>query len=265
MSQPAPSAAPSTETPSTTPPGSDRRDRPENPVRAEPHAGSGLAQRLNWLRAGVLGANDGIISVAATVVGVAGATTAVGPVMAAGTAAVVGGAISMALGEYVSVSSSSDSQQALIEKERRELEEDPEGELEELVGLYMDRGLSEPTARKVAEEFTAQDPLQAHLRAELNLDEDEVLSPWHAAGASFVAFLAGAILPFLTIILAPVDVRVPLTFVVTLIALAITGAVGAWLGGAPKLRATLRVVIGGALALIVTFGIGALLGATGVV
>jgi vacuolar iron transporter family protein len=235
-----------------------------HPGRSEPHTGGDVGQRLNWLRAGVLGANDGIVSVAATVVGVAGATTASGPVFIAGTAAVVGGAISMALGEYVSVSSSSDSQNALIAKERRELALDPDGELQELIRLYQGQGLSEPTARKAAEEFTARDPLQAHLRAELHMDEESVVSPWRAAGASFIAFLMGALLPFLTILLAPQDVRVPVTFVVTLLALAATGAVGAWLGGAPRLRATMRVVGGGALALAATFAVGSWLGASGV-
>ncbi|MGW5853084.1 VIT1/CCC1 transporter family protein [Micrococcus sp. NPDC055215] len=227
---------------------------------AEPHAQNGLQQRLNWLRAGVLGANDGIVSVAATVVGVAGATTAVAPVMLAGAAAVVGGAVSMALGEYVSVSSSSDSQKALIQKERCELAADPEGEFEELVELYEAEGLSRPTAESVARELTEKDALTAHLRMELGMREDDVVSPWAAAGASFVAFLLGALLPFLTIILAPVDIRVPLTFATTLLALAVTGAVGAWLGGARPIPAMLRVVLGGALALALTFAVGAWLG-----
>ncbi|MDO5635412.1 MAG: VIT family protein [Micrococcus sp.] len=224
-----------------------------------------MAHRLNWLRAGVLGANDGIVSVAATVVGVAGATTGNTAVLVAGTAAVVGGAISMALGEYVSVSSASDSQNALIAKERRELEEDPEGEFLELKGLYMEQGLSERTAHQVAEELTTHDALGAHLRTELHMDEDEVVSAWHAAGASFLAFVIGALLPFLTIVLAPEEIRVGLTFAVTLVALGITGATGAALGGARVLPATLRVVIGGALALAVTFGVGAWLGTSGVV
>lgn len=229
-------------------------------ARTEPHSSTGLQGRLNWLRAGVLGANDGIVSVAATVVGVAGATSAVAPVAIAGTAAVVGGAVSMALGEYVSVSSSSDSQKALIAKERRELDEDPEGELEELVELYEADGLSRPTAELVARELTEKDALTAHLRMELGMAEDDVVSPWHAAGASFIAFLLGALLPFLTIVLAPVDIRVPLTFGITLVALALTGWVGAWLGGANPLRPVVRVVLGGALALGLTFAVGAWLG-----
>ena len=243
----------------------DHRERPEPHSNGNGDGGRNLAQRLNWLRAGVLGANDGIVSVAATVVGVAGATTGNGPVMVAGAAAVIGGAISMALGEYVSVSSSSDSQQALIAKERQELAEDPEGELEELVQMYQDMGLSEPTARAAAEEMTEKDALGAHLRAEMNLHEDEVLSAWAAAGASFISFLIGALLPFLAIILTPEPIRIPVTFGITLVALALTGAVGAWLGQARVLPATLRVVVGGALALAVTFGVGAWLGASGVV
>lgn len=232
--------------------------------RPEPHGSGSAVHRLNWLRAGVLGANDGIVSVAATVVGVAGATAGNTAVMVAGTAAVVGGAISMALGEYVSVSSSSDSQNALIAKEKRELAEDPEGEFQELKEIYRSHGLTEETAHRVAEELTAHDALGAHLQAELHMDEDEVVSPWHAAGASFLAFLLGALLPFLTIVLAPEAVRVPLTFATTLVALAATGATGAWLGGARVLPATLRVVTGGALALAVTFGVGAWLGVSGV-
>ncbi|MCU1530954.1 MAG: protein of unknown function transrane [Arthrobacter sp.] len=230
----------------------------------EPHRND-VAQRLNWLRAGVLGANDGIVSVAAIVVGVAGATTSTGPILVAGAAGVVGGAISMALGEYVSVSSQSDSQKALIEKERRELLEQPEEEFEELTAIYQGKGLSAGTARTVARELTARDALAAHLDAELNIDETDIVSPWHAALASAIAFLAGAILPMLAILLPPENIRVPLTFVAVLVALAATGALGAWIGGASKIRAAVRVVVGGALALVATFLIGNLLGASGVI
>lgn len=229
----------------------------------EPH-GDDVAQRLNWLRAGVLGANDGIVSVAAIVVGVAGVTTDSGPILVAGAAGVVGGAISMALGEYVSVSSQRDSQQALIDKERRELLEDPAEELEELAAIYLAKGLSAKTARAVALELTEHDALAAHLSAELNIDETDIVSPWHAAFASAAAFLAGAVLPMLAILLPPENIRVPLTFVAVLLALAITGSVGAWIGGSPKWKAAARVVTGGALALVATFGIGNLLGASGV-
>ncbi len=226
----------------------------------EPHR-EGLAQRLNWLRAGVLGANDGIVSVAAVVVGVAGATSSVPAIVTAGLAALVGGAISMALGEYVSVSSQRDSEHALIAKERRELAEMPEQELAELTGLYEAKGLKPETARQVAIELTEHDALAAHLSAELGIDQDDVVSPWHAAFASAIAFTIGGILPMLTI-LTPAAVRIPLTFVVVLVALAVTGYVAAWIGGSSRGRAMLRVVIGGALALAATFAIGALLGTT---
>ena len=234
-------------------------DSPAGAHPDEPHR-QGLAQRLNWLRAGVLGANDGIVSTAAVVVGVAGATSEVGPVLIAGLAALVGGAISMALGEYVSVSSQRDSEHALIQKESRELAEDPEAEFAELVGLYEAQGLSRETATRVATELTASDALKAHLAVELNIDAEDVVSPWAAAIASAVAFTVGAILPMLTILLAPVEVRVPLTFVAVLVALAVTGYLAAWIGGARRGRAILRTVIGGALALGATYAVGALFG-----
>ncbi|CEG86620.1 Putative Integral membrane protein [Propionibacterium freudenreichii] len=230
----------------------------------EPHRG-GIAQRLNWLRAGVLGANDGIVSVAAIVVGVAGATSSTGPILTAGVAGLVGGAISMALGEYVSVSSQSDSEKALIAKERAELRDMPAEELDELTALYRAKGLSESTATQVAIELTEHDALAAHLSIELNIDQDDVVSPWHAAAASAAAFTIGAILPMLAILLPPADWRIPVTFVAVLMALAVTGTLSATIGGSSRLRATLRVVIGGALALAATYGVGVLLGASGVV
>lgn len=237
----------------------------EPPLHAdEPHRG-GIAQRLNWLRAGVLGANDGIVSVAAIVVGVAGATSSTGPILTAGVAGLVGGAISMALGEYVSVSSQSDSEKALIAKERAELRDMPAEELDELTALYRAKGLSESTATQVAIELTEHDALAAHLSIELNIDQDDVVSPWHAAAASAAAFTIGAILPMLAILLPPADWRIPVTFVAVLLALAVTGTLSATIGGSSRLRATLRVVIGGALALAATYGVGVLLGASGVV
>jgi VIT1/CCC1 family predicted Fe2+/Mn2+ transporter len=236
----------------------------DTPHADEPH-GAGVASRLNWLRAGVLGANDGIVSVAAIVVGVAGATPAFAPILTAGAAGLVGGAISMALGEYVSVSSQRDSQRALIAKETRELRDLPEQELDELAGLYAAKGMSPETARQVALELTAHDALAAHLEAELGIREEDVVSPWHAAGASAAAFVIGALLPLAAILLLPEPVRIPLTFVAVLGALAATGALGAWIGGSPWPRPTLRVVIGGGLALGATFLIGTLLGVSGVV
>lgn len=176
-----------------------------------------LAQRLNWLRAGVLGANDGIVSVAAVVVGVAGATTAHATLLTAGLAALVGGAISMALGEYVSVSSQRDAEKA-----------------------HIDRG-------------------------DLELDEADVVSPWHAAFASAIAFLVGGVLPLIAVLAVPVPWKVPVTFVAVLAALAVAGWTAAWIGGSAPRRSVLRVVVGGALALAVTFGLGSLLGVSGVV
>ena len=230
----------------------------------EPH-GAGISGRLNWLRAGVLGANDGIVSVAAIVVGVAGATSAIAPILTAGIAGLVGGAISMALGEYVSVSSQRDSQHALIAKERRELATIPEEELLELAAIYEAKGLSAVTASTVAQELTAHDALSAHLEAELGIKEGDVVSPWQAAGASALAFFIGAVLPMLAILLPPAELRVPVTFGAVLVALAITGASGARIGGSHWLRPTVRVVVGGAIALAATFLIGSLLGSTGVV
>ncbi|KQQ03508.1 MULTISPECIES: VIT1/CCC1 transporter family protein [unclassified Rathayibacter] len=230
----------------------------------EPHDTS-LSGRLNWLRAGVLGANDGIVSVASLVVGVAGATAATPAILTAGAAGLIGGAISMALGEYVSVSSQSDSQRALIAKERRELANEPEEELAELAGLYEAKGLTPETARRVASELTAHDALAAHLETELGLREDDVASPLAAAGASALAFTVGALLPLLAILLPPASIRVPITFAVVLIALAITGYLSARIGGSPPARQTIRVVVGGALALAATFAIGSLLGTSGVV
>ena len=225
----------------------------------EPHSGN-LAGRLNWLRAGVLGANDGIVSVAAIVVGVAGATSSLPAILTAGVAALVGGAISMALGEYVSVSSQRDSQRALIVKESRELQDSPEQELAELAGIYRAKGLSEATALQVAGELTEHDALAAHLEAELGITEADVVSPWQAAGASALSFVIGAVLPLIAILLPPAGWRVPVTFISVLVALALTGAVGARIGGSPILRATVRVVVGGAIALAATFLIGTLLG-----
>lgn len=234
---------------------------PEAPHDQEPH-NQAWSERLNWLRAGVLGANDGIVSVAAIVVGVAGATSDLTPIASAGAAALVGGAISMALGEYVSVSSQRDSQRALIAKEERELAEMPQQELAELTDIYVGKGLTPGTAARVAEELTAQNALAAHLEAELNISPGEILSPWMAARASAVAFLIGGVLPLLSILLVPQSARVLATGALVLVALAGTGALGAYLGRSPLLRPAARVVAGGALALVATYAIGSALGAS---
>ena len=222
--------------------------------------GGGLAARLNWLRAGVLGANDGIVSVAGLVVGVAGVTTERGPLFTAGIAGLVAGAVSMALGEYVSVSSQRDSEQAQVETERRELREDPERELAELASIYEAKGLRPETARTVAQELTEHDALAAHVEAEMKIDPDELTSPWQAAGASALAFTVGAVLPLLAILLPPPAWRVTVCVVVVLLALGLAGYVGASLGGSGRRAAVLRVVIGGGLGLAVTYLVGHLFG-----
>ena len=169
----------------------------------------------------------------------------------------------MALGEYVSVSSQRDSERSLLAKERTELDLYPGEELEELVAIYVAKGASESTARKLAEELTAKDAFAAHVDAELGLDPDELTNPWHAAMSSAIAFTVGALLPLIAILAPPAGVRVPVTFAVVVIALAITGVVSARLGGAPWRAAVIRLVVGGALAMAVTYGIGQLLGTAG--
>ncbi len=227
---------------------------------AEPHTGS-VASKLNWLRAGVLGANDGIVSTAGIVVGVAAATAERGPILTAGIAGLAAGAVSMALGEYVSVSTQRDTEKALLNKERRELREDPDAELDELAALYEGKGLTRRTARTVAEELTARDAFSAHAEIELGISPGELTNPWQAALSSALAFTVGALLPLVAILLPPTTWRVPVTVVAVLVALVITGAVSAALGGAPKQRAVLRNLIGGGLALAITYAIGHLVGA----
>lgn len=224
----------------------------------DPH--EGLSVRLNWLRAGVLGANDGIVSTAGLVVGVAGATGDRSTLLASGVAGLLAGSLSMASGEYVSVSTQRDSEKAALALERRELAESPEAEFEELVGLYRGRGMSERTARQVAEEMTAHDALAAHARTELGINPEELTNPWNASIASFVAFSVGALLPLLAIVLPPTDWRVPVTVVSVLIALVATGWISARLGRAEAGRAIVRNVIGGALAMGITYLVGTLIG-----
>ncbi|QLL09880.1 VIT1/CCC1 transporter family protein [Mycobacterium vicinigordonae] len=241
-----------------------RHDSPRRSARrrhpAEPHV-PGTSGRLNWLRAAVLGANDGIVSVAGIVVGVAGATVQRGPIFTAGLAGLVAGAVSMALGEFVSVSSQRDSERALLAKERDELTRAPRTELAELTAIYAAKGLSPQTAARVAEELTAHDAFAAHAEAELKIDPGDLANPWHAAAASSVAFTTGALLPLLAILLPPATWRVPVTFVAVLIALSLTGALSARLGGASVRRAVTRVVLGGAAGLALTYGVGHLFGA----
>ena len=228
----------------------------------EPHGD--LSGRLNWLRAGVLGANDGIVSTAGLVVGVAAATTDRGSLLTAGVAGLVAGAVSMALGEYVSVSTQRDAERSLLIKEKRELAEEPEEELAELAALYEAKGLSVETAQKVAQELTDHDPFAAHVDVELGIDPDALTNPWQAAASSAVSFISGALLPLLSILLLPASQRIPVTFVVVLLALALTGTISARLGGAPSRPAVTRIVIGGAIAMAVTYAIGQLAGVAGI-
>ncbi len=229
------------------------------PHEDEPHE-RGFNDRLNWLRAGVLGANDGIVSTAGIVLGVAGATTDRDVILVAGIAGLVAGAISMAAGEYVSVSTQRDSEVALLDKERRELREEPEDELAELAGLYVDKGLDEDLALQVATQLTAHDALGAHAEAELGIDPDNLTSPWNAAFASMISFTFGALLPLLTITLAAESARVWVTVASVAVALALTGYVSARLGYGAAHRAVVRNVAGGLFAMLITYAVGTLIG-----
>ena len=220
--------------------------------------------KLNWLRASVLGANDGIVSIAGLVMGVAGATSSSTAILTAGLAGIVAGAISMAAGEYVSVSSSRDTEKALLKKEHYELKNFPEEELEELTKIYQSKGISRKTAEMAAKEVSKNDAFAAHAHMELNIDPDNLTSPWHAALASAVAFLLGSAIPLLAIIVPHPSIRIPVAFISVLLALAVTGVLSAKAGGAGVFRATIRVVSGGALAMGVTYGIGKIFAVSGI-
>lgn len=215
-----------------------------------------MASKLNWLRAAVLGANDGIVSIAGIVVGVVGAMPQWNVLLASGVAGVTAGAMSMSVGEYVSVSSQRDAERATIERERIELATDPEGELEELIEILHDRGISPDLSRQVAVQLTERDALAAHTSMQFGIDKDDLTNPLHAAVASFLAFVVGAIIPLLAILLSPADARVLVTVVAVIIALCITGSLSARLGQAPAVRATIRNVLGGLLAMGLTYWIG---------
>ena len=226
------------------------------------HSEGHLSHRGGWLRAAVLGANDGILSTAGLVIGVAAADVTVSAIATAGIAGAVAGALSMAAGEYVSVSSQRDAELADLRKERRELETDPEGELRELVAIYEGRGLSAALARQVADELSSGDRLVAHARDELGIEEDALAQPFQAAWSSALAFTLGALVPLVAILATPGVARVPVTVTVTLVALAGLGAVGARLGGAPRGIAAARVAAWGAVAMALTSAIGAIVGAS---
>ena len=216
--------------------------------------------KLNSLRAAVLGANDGIVSVAGIVAGVAGASSSRSAIFTAGLAGLVAGALSMAAGEYVSVSSQRDTEQAVLKQEKGELRDFPDQELAELAKLYEAKGLSPKTARQVAQELSAHDAFAAHADAELKIDPNDLTNPWQAALASAASFICGALIPLVAVVLAPGTSRLPVTFSAVILALIITGILSAMAGGANRLSATIRVVLGGAVAMAITYGIGRLVG-----
>lgn len=225
----------------------------------EPHHES-LGSKLNWLRAGVLGANDGIVSTAGIVVGVAGAAADRTAVLMAGIAGLVAGALSMAGGEYVSVSTQRDTERAMLRLEMEELKTMPEAEEHELAEIYEEKGLSPELAAEVARELTAKDALQAHAEVELGIDPDELTSPWQAAWASLISFSIGALLPLLAIALPPLSWRVWACVIAVVGGLFLTGYVSARLGNARARRAVLRNVGVGLLTMLVTYYVGLLFG-----
>lgn len=222
----------------------------------DPH----LVDRVSWLRAAVMGANDGIVSVASIIVGVAAADPSHRAVLIAGAAGLAAGAMSMAAGEYVSVSSQADLESADIARERQALIDDPEGEELELAEIYETRGLSPATAKLVARELTEKDALAAHVREELGLSDAQAAQPLLAAVTSAITFSMFAAIPLVAAVLAPIDTLIPIVVVITLIALAGLGALGARAGGAALMPATVRVVFWGGLAMAVTAAVGRLFG-----
>ena len=220
-----------------------------------------LSRRSNWLRAAVLGANDGILSTASLVLGVAASGASRVAIVTAGIAGLVAGALSMAAGEYVSVSSQRDAERADIRLEERELRRDPRGELRELAAVYERRGLPPALASEVAQTMSRRDALEAHARDELGLDAERLARPFQAAWTSALSFSTGAALPLLAVTASPGPARAGTVVVATLIALGLLGDLGARLGGAPRRHATIRVIAWGAVAMAITAGIGALVGA----
>ena len=229
-------------------------------ARANLHSEKHLVSRIGWLRAAVLGANDGIVSTASLIIGVAAAAAKPADILIAGAAGLVAGAMSMAAGEYVSVSSQSDTERADLARERAELAGDPEAEVKELAGIYIKRGLDPATADTVARQLMAKDALGAHAHDELGISEMTTARPIQAALTSAATFTAGAALPLAIVLLAPAGLLVGIEAAGSLLFLALLGAIGAQAGGAPILKATLRVTFWGALAMALTAGIGRLVG-----
>ncbi|MGB7917020.1 MAG: VIT family protein [Rhodomicrobium sp.] len=228
--------------------------------RLRKHSEHHLVGRIGWMRAAVLGANDGIISTASLIVGVASAVATQSDVLIAGVAGLVAGAMSMAAGEYVSVSSQSDTEQADLSRERKELSESPESELNELAEIYVKRGVEQGLARQVAQQLMAKDALAAHARDELGMSEITTARPVQAALTSAAMFSTGAAMPLLMVVLSPASALIPVVSAASLGFLALLGAIGARTGGANIVRATVRVTFWGALAMAITAGIGKLFG-----
>jgi len=230
-------------------------------ARHRGHSERHASSRIGWLRAAVLGANDGIVSTASLIIGVAAASADKGQIMLAGAAGLVAGAMSMAAGEYVSVSSQADSEAADLSKEKRELAELPEQELAELTHIYVSRGLDPELAKAVAEQLTAKDALGAHARDELGITDFSTARPVQAAFASAASFAVGAALPMLAVVLTPTNLLAPVVFAASIIFLAALGLTGSKVGGASAAKPVGRVVVWGALAMIITYAIGRLVGA----
>ena len=224
------------------------------------HGETHLVARIGWLRAAVLGANDGIVSTASLIVGVAAASATRSDVLIAGVAGLVAGAMSMAAGEYVSVSSQSDTERADLARERKELADQPAFELDELTSVYVKRGVDEALARQVAQQLMAKDALGAHARDELGISEITTARPVQAALTSAASFSGGAAMPLLMVVLAPANALISLVTAASLVFLAFLGAIGARTGGARILRATVRVTFWGAIAMGLTAAIGRLFG-----
>ncbi len=216
--------------------------------------------KINGLRAAVLGANDGIVSTAGLIFGVAGATNNRAAIFTAGLAGLIAGAISMAVGEYVSVSTQRDTERAFIEREKQLLKDEPEDQLGHLAEFYEAKGVSHKTALQFARELTAKDPIRAHLEAELQLDEDDLTNPLTAAISSFFSFTMGALIPLLAAVLSSNALRIEITLVAVIVGLVVTGFYSAKFGGADKKTAIRRVIIGGIAGMAVTYAIGHVFG-----
>lgn len=224
------------------------------------HKESHLVERIGWLRAAVLGANDGIISTASLILGVASAAATTNDILLTGVAGLVAGAMSMAAGEYVSVSSQSDTEHADLARETRELADDPAFEQDELAQIYLARGVELGLAREVAKQLMAKDALAAHARDELGISSSTAVRPIQAALASAATFSVGAAAPLVLVAISPGNLLLPIVAIGSLLFLAFLGAIGAWTGGAGLLRPTIRVTFWGAFAMALTAGIGAVFG-----